>query len=315
MTHDIDCLHHVGLAVADLRQATDLYERLGFQMTPPSYHSVSPKEGEPPKPLGTANVTATFPRNFVELVAHVRDDIPDRIIGPAFLSRFQGLHILTFNAPDADAVDQRLTEVGMGHGDVSTLEREVETEDGPRMMRVRDVIFGTEDSGAEVESWTREGLPEGRVQAVENLTPEYLLQKRHQNHPNGAVDLVDSVLCVPKSELDEYERRYEKYLGRRATAGDPGRVFKLEGAQVTLLTDDELDALLPGEEPPALPAFVAYTVAVRDVASTRTLIEDNGFTTRATNCGFFVPATEALGGAVIFTTLSNWHVSHVSMSF
>jgi catechol 2,3-dioxygenase-like lactoylglutathione lyase family enzyme len=299
--HDIDCLHHVGLAVRDLDEATGLYERLGFRLTPPSYHSISPKEGEPPQPLGTANVTATFPKNFVELVAHVRDDMPDRIIGPAFLSRFQGLHILTFNAPDVDAVERRLTKVGMGHGAVSTLEREVETEEGPRTVRVRDVIFGSEDSN-EVESWSREKLPEGRVQAVENLTPEYLLQRRHQDHPNGAVDLVDSVLCVAAETLADHERRYETYLGREAEATEFGRVFPLDGARVTLIAEEDLDGLLPGEVPPALPAFVAYAVSVRDLEAARALISGAGFAIKPTGDGrAFVPAAEALGGAVIVT--------------
>lgn len=305
MSNDIDCLHHVGLAAANLDEAEALYQRLGFQMTPRSYHSVSPEEGEPPRPLGTANITATFPRNFVEVVAHVREDLPDRIIGPAFLSRFPGLHILTFNTPDASAVANRLTDEGVGHGGASTLEREVETEDGPRMVRVRDVILGGLDGSKEVESWSSEGLSEGRVQVVENLTPEYLLQKRHQDHPNGAVDLTDSVLCVADDELTSFEKRYSAYLGRSARAEEGKRIFDLDRARVTLVTEAGLDDLLPGERPPDLPAFVAYEVEVKDLGVTGALLEGNGFTVKSAPDGtVFVPSAEALGGSVVFAQAS-----------
>jgi catechol 2,3-dioxygenase-like lactoylglutathione lyase family enzyme len=301
MSHDIDCLHHVGLAAADLDEAAALYEQLGFQMTPRSYHVVAPKEGEPPKPLGTANITATFARNFVEVVAHVRDDLPDRIIGPAFLSRFPGLHILTFNTPDANVVAKRMDDEGVNHGGVSTLQREVETSDGPRMMRVRDVILGGVGDSEEVESWAREGLPEGRVQTVENLTPEYLLQKRHQTHANGAVDLVDAMLCVSDDAIAEFADRYQRYLGRVPRHDRDTRVFELDRSRVTLVPNSYLDTLLPGEKAPALPAFVAFEVAVKDVGAARQLIEGNGFTAApAGNERFFVPSSEALGGAVIF---------------
>lgn len=58
---------------------------------------------------------------------------------------------------------------------------------------------------------------------------------------------------------------------------------------------------LHGEEPPALPALVAYTVTVRDLPLARDLLHRNGIPLRETPTGdFFVPAKAALGTAVVF---------------
>ena len=68
-----------------------------------------------------------------------------------------------------------------------------------------------------------------------------------------------------------------------------------------LVPENWLASVLPGETAPALPAFVAYAVAVRDLVSTRRWLENNGMGVHAEPAGgIFVPAKAALGAAVIF---------------
>jgi hypothetical protein len=70
---------------------------------------------------------------------------------------------------------------------------------------------------------------------------------------------------------------------------------------VRLIPESWLGEFLPGETASALPAFVAYTVAVRDLGSTRRWLEHNGLDVHAEPAGgIFVPAKVALGAAVIF---------------
>lgn len=303
MVLDIDHPHHVGLVAADLNEAAQRYEQLGFYLTPPSYHVVATKEGEEPRPLGTANVCAMLRRSYIELLAQVREDVPMRVLAP-WLDRFPGFHILALNSPNADAVAARLEAVGIAHGGVSTLDREVDTPDGPRMLGFRNVMFGGEDLSAPVV-WPDGGQPEGGVQAVQNLTPEYLFQARWMTHPNGAVDLVDYMLCVEDDRLAEVERRYAKYLGRSVRIDGPRHVFDLIGSRITLIPGSRLDEVLPGEEPPALPAFVALEVAVRDLAATRALLEGNELPISELGAErVFAPARAALGGAVVFSQAS-----------
>jgi catechol 2,3-dioxygenase-like lactoylglutathione lyase family enzyme len=315
MSSNIGHLHHVGLVVNDMEAALELYRRLGFTLTPPSYPVLSPGEGAPPEPLGAANTHADFSRNFVEIVTvagkgkpvpegadlvplevpptalpRFHDEIDRTVAGLASrLSRFQGLHILVFQTRDVGAFAEHLDELRIDHGDPGFVERPVDAEDGKQMVPVRYLEINDEAAN------------EGRLAVAENPPAELLRTQGVTDHPNGAVDLVESVLCVAERELDDFERRYEGYLGRHARGGDGTRTFDLEGSSVVLVADTALKGVLPDERPPALPAFVAYGVTVPSVASTREFLEGNGFPVLDLPDGdFFVPAAAALGAAVVF---------------
>ncbi|HEY2717199.1 MAG TPA: VOC family protein [Solirubrobacterales bacterium] len=299
MNHDIDHPHHVGIVAVDLDEVSALYRRMGFDLTPPSHHVVALKPGEEPKPLGTANVTAMFERSYIELLAQVREDVPMRVLAP-WLERFPGFHILALDSPDADAVAARLDEVGIAHGGVGELEREVDTPEGRQTLAFRTLMFGGEDLSAPVV-WPDGGQPEGGVQAVQDRTPQWLHQPRYMDHPNGAVDVSDYLLCVADAELEDFLRRYSKYLGRDPVVAGARHVFELNGSRITLVPAARLGEVLPGEEPASLPAFVAVEVAVRDLEAARRLVEASGLPLQSLEDGrFFVSAAAALGGAVIF---------------
>ncbi|MEU6169547.1 VOC family protein [Streptomyces tanashiensis] len=304
MPHDIARLHHVGHVVGDMAQAMALYRRLGFHVPPPSVPALAPRDGAAPEAFGAANTHADFSRSFIELVTPVKpgstaDLPPDTRIVPlqappeqlplilsrieaasarlgGWCDRFEGLHILMFSSPDVDGAAHRLTAAGVDHGGVNTVGRPVQTPDGVRTEPVRYLEI--------------DGAPEGRVGVVADLDPEFQ-HTRRLDHPNGAQDLVEAVLCVPDGRLPLVRERYERYLGRPVSPEDP----------VTLLTETDLPDLLPGENPPALPALVACTVAVTDIPRVRALLAQNGLPVRETARGeIFVPAAAALGVAVIF---------------
>ncbi|MEU7607661.1 VOC family protein, partial [Streptomyces sp. NPDC041003] len=304
MPRDITRLHHVGHVVGDITQAIALYRRLGFHVPPPSVPALAPREGAAPEPFGAANTHADFSRGFVELVTPVKPGStaglpPDTQIVPLqvpveklplvlsriettsaqlneWRERFEGLHILMFSSPDIDGAADRLKAAGVGHGGVNTVGRPVETPHGVRTEPIRYLEI--------------DGTPEGRVGVVADLDPEFQ-HTRHLDHPNGAQDLVEAVLCVPDEQLPLVRERYERYLGRPLSAEDP----------VTLLTRSDLPDLLPGEVPPALPALVACTFAVPDIGRVRALLAESGLPVRDTARGEpFVPADAALGAALIF---------------
>lgn len=304
MPHDITRLHHVGHVVSDMAQAIALYRRLGFHVPPPSVPALAPREGAAPEPFGAANAHADLSRSFVELVTPVESGNmaglpPDARIVPlqappeklplvlsrieatsaqlaGWRDRFEGLHILMFSSPDVDGTGNRLTTAGVEHGGVNTVGRPVET---PNSVRTEPVRY------LEID-----GAPEGRVGVVADLDPEFQ-HTRHLDHPNGAQDLVEAVLCVPDGQLPLVRERYERYLGRPISAEGP----------VTLVAEADLPDLLPGEAEPALPALVACTVAVPDIARVRALLAESGLPVRETARGeLFVPAKAALGAALIF---------------
>ncbi|WP_228974770.1 VOC family protein [Streptomyces sp. DH12] len=304
MPHDITRLHHVGHVVSDMTQATALYQRLGFHVPPPGVPALAPSEGAAPEPFGAANTHADLSRSFIELVTPVKPGNvaclpPDARIVPlqappeklplvlsrieatsarlaGWRDRFEGLHILMFSSPDVDGTGHRLTAAGVEHGGVNTVGRPVETPNGMRTEPVRYLEI--------------DGAPEGRVGVVADVDPKFQ-HTRRLDHPNGAQELVEAVLCVPDGQLPLVRERYERYLGRPISAEGP----------VTLVAEADLPDLLPGELAPALPALVACTVAVPDIARTRALLAENGLPVRETARGeIFVPAEAALGAALIF---------------
>ncbi|PGD42157.1 hypothetical protein COM36_33200, partial [Bacillus toyonensis] len=121
------------------------------------------------------------------------------------------------------------------------------------------------------------------------------------NHPNGATDLVESILCVDDSELDEFTRRYGRYLDCEVRTNGVTHIFNLEGARITIVPKSRLSELLPGEIAPPVPGFAGYAVAVSDISHTRSYLEENGLPIAETNSGdIFVPADSALGTAIVF---------------
>jgi catechol 2,3-dioxygenase-like lactoylglutathione lyase family enzyme len=282
---DITGLHHVGHVVGDLTAALALYERLGFVVPPPSCPAMVRAEGGEPEPFGAANTHADFPASFVELAAPVVGGLPDDVkLIPlegapalverieattasltAYLQRGEGLHILMFSAADIDAAAARLTAAGVRHGGVNTVRRPV----GTLVETVRYL---------EIED------PVGRIGLVAPLDQE-IQATRSADHPNGALELVEVVLCVPDQELAATIRRFETYLGGAA-------------AGLTVVPESGLATLLPGEERRGL---ISYAVTVENLEATRKLLEDNDLPVRRTPAGdLVVPSSAGLGTAIVF---------------
>ncbi|MFE0154079.1 VOC family protein [Nonomuraea sp. NPDC059007] len=279
-------LHHVGHVIGDMEGAARFYRRLGFTVAPAAYPVLPGVE----QPFGAANAHIYLGDGFVELVA-VLDGVPgearpiplrvpdDKLPGlvaavraasaaiAGFLERFQGLHIVIAATSDLDAVAARLSAGGVGHGGVHAIQRPVETAAGTAMEPARYL----EISGPP---------PEGRIGFAENGPDSAALAVEHAN---GASALVECVLCVSDQEVGAARRRYEGWAGVRIVAASA------------------LPGLLPGERPPALPAFVAYAVSVRDLAATERFLRGNGVPIVTTGSGeIFVPAEAALGAAIVF---------------
>ena len=309
MSSEIGYIHHVGHVVHDIETAREVYHHLGFLCPAPTYPTLSRKVGEPATPFGAANMHVTFARNFVEIMAivteesHLPDDaspIPLRVPPAALsqvvasieqtlsnisasLARFEGLHILVLQTEDAQVSVQRFDQSGVGHSGVNRVQQ-------PQQRVPMGIV--------EID---REDVPEGRLAVAEAPILDASQAQAVPIHPNGAGDLVESMLCVPDAETEAYVARYQRYLGRSARKDGATDVFDLSDSCVRLIPASRLEETLPGETAPALPAFVAYAVAVRDLDTTRRWLENNEFPVNTeSGGGIFVPARAALGGAVIF---------------
>jgi catechol 2,3-dioxygenase-like lactoylglutathione lyase family enzyme len=308
MNSEITHLHHVGHVVRDMAAALDYYGRLGFTLAAPAYPVLSPAENAPPRPFGVANCHASFGRNFIEIVACIADgeappaaarlvplQAPPQALPrllemltrttdklKACLARFQGLHILVFSTADAAGSAARLSAAGVSHSGAGAVQRPADGAAAPK----QSIRFLEIDEA---------GAAEGRLALAEPTA------EAPADHPNGAYDLEESILCVAAEQLDPVVVRYQHYLGCEAQAVDGGCVFQLQDSRLSILTPAALARLLPGVAPPPLPGFAAYAVRVRDLAATQACLERNGIRLRANTAGdLYVPAAAALGAGVIF---------------
>lgn len=315
MHAEIKFIHHVGHVVSDMETALELYRKLGFVCSPPSYPAMSENEGEPPKPFGAANTHAEFLGSFIEIVTVAKQGarIPDNAqlvplqASPGVLqaiiekinqtvetvskclSRYEGAHILCFGTEDADKTADRFQKKGIGHSGVNTVQRPLEMSEGIQFVPVRYL---------EIDG---DNVHEGRLAVAENPPSAIVVEQVHPSHPNGAMDLVESILCVDDSELDEFIRRYGRYLECEVQTGGAAHIFNLGGSRITIVPGSRLSELLPGEMAPPVPGFAGYVVAVRDISHTRSYLESNGLPVAETASGdLFVPAASALGTAIVF---------------
>ncbi|WP_344149874.1 VOC family protein [Kribbella yunnanensis] len=319
MENDITGLHHVGLVAADMSSAVETYRRLGFTVSAPTYPVLPSAPGAPPRPVGAANAHIYLRRNFVELVTIVRADeslpaeaellplsVPDDKL-PGLLTavrttaanlsdcldRFPGMHILIFDSPDIDRATTRLRAADVDHGGVHSIQRPVHTAEGTRMAATRFLEVNSDEPGAAPGR-----LPEGRLGIAQNSA----VDPHRVMHANSAIDLIGGVLCVPDDTWGATVKRYEIYLGRAADRTGRTATFDLGDASVTVVADSAVSDLIPGLRPPALPAFVAYQIAVQDITRTADHLKAAGVSYHRTRTGkLVVPADEALGAAIIFS--------------
>lgn len=318
MSDDIGFLHHVGLVVRDMNEVMALYRRFGFELDPPKYPTL-PKDDGTFAPFGAAQTAARFTHGFVEIATIVDSAAPvppDAELVPiqvpaevlpkikamiqqtvdrfaSMLGRYQGLHRLVFSTPDADAVAARFSAAGIGHSGVNTTQRPVETETGVQIETIRHLEIAEQRAdGAGPEA------PEALLAVAEK---ESLHGRRTVVHPNGATELVDTLLCVADNDLATVVSRYETYLGRSAVDSGNIRCFELDGARLTVCAESALSDLLPGERPPGLPSLVAYTVEVADLDGTERMLRANQVPLARTAVGEpFIPSAAAFGAAIVF---------------
>jgi catechol 2,3-dioxygenase-like lactoylglutathione lyase family enzyme len=313
-------LHHVGHLVGDIEEAAALYRRLGFVVPAPAFPLLPASSGQPAPVLSVGNAHIQFAANFVELATVVPDiadkppagaemvllRVPDAAVprirqelGSAAtrlanaLSRFEGVHILVFEAADVDAATQMLSASGVVCGAVNRIRRPVR-----RARGTEEVSIGY----AEIENDQRS--PEGRLAIAEPL-PDV----EGPTHPNGAIELVEVLPCVPSDQLPQHVERYQRYLRQSGRADDHSHLFQLPRHQVRIVRDRDVAALLPGEQPKrtyegghvdVVPTFLGYSVSVRDLAATRQLLNPR-FPIQQTGWGAaFVPSSAALGATIGF---------------
>src|SRR5665213_3771217 len=186
-------LDHVVVDARDgMDAAAQIYQKLGFQLTPRGYHT-----------LGSINHLAIFGSNYLELLGWGANSA-----GRAELTAFPvGLNGLVFKTDDAEATFRRAHAAGVPALPANAFSRPVELDGRQQDARFRTTRLPPDVSGI------------GRVYFCEHQTPDLVWRPAWQAHPNGAQEIVR--VLVATDDPSHQAALFAKLFGNDAVTTQP----------------------------------------------------------------------------------------------
>jgi len=252
---------HVSHFVADLDAAARVVEALGLKVTPLSVQQT------PEGPVGASNRCVMLEEGYIELLSPTHDT-PAANRMRALMQRYAGVHLVCFGTPDAEGEHRRLAAHGF--------------EPQPLVDLARSVEGGT--ARFKVVRLPPEKMPEGRIQYVEQCTPERLWRAEQVNPLR-----LREVYVVADDPVATAARwaRFAALLPKPERDG-----VRLETARGNVLIGARASiAKLLGDAPSA-PAIAGYALACADRAAFESRCKQSGLHVK----GATVKLPPSLGG-------------------
>jgi catechol 2,3-dioxygenase-like lactoylglutathione lyase family enzyme len=250
-------IDHTLVGVRDLEAARDLWQRLGFIVTPRGRHIG----------WGTGNYCIMLARGYIELLGIVdASQFTNNL--DSFLKSREGLMGLALATDDAAACAAALRASGIAAEGPKQLKRLLELPEGTVVPEFA-LVYPAPDT-----------VPGLRTFVCSLLTPDLIRRKDWLEHPNGTTALLGMGIAVdqPRSLVPAWRR----LLGDNSIRAD-GAAMLVETGMGRLLfaTPETLAARYRGVAPlpeHARPWAVAMTLGVADLARCERTLRDNGFT-------------------------------------
>lgn len=255
---DVD-LDHLGLATPDLDRAGVVFERLGFKLTPKSFHAGPIGDDGAIGPWGTGNHCAMFKRGYFELIGVTDPTLPHDHLTVRF-ERYDGLHLIALGCADGHGLARDLAARIDGVATPYDFTRAVPYGDGAR------------EGGFRITQLDDEAFPDGDMFFIQHLSRDVLWQPDLLDHPNGVTALAGVTICV--ADVAASRDRIAALLD----GGGEAARFDLSAGSVELIDQATLAARYPGVVPPAMPWVAAALFTVADIAASGSLLENNGVT-------------------------------------
>ena len=224
---------HVSHFVADLDAAARVFESLGMKVTPTSVQKT------PEGPVGASNRCVMLEEGYIELLSPTHDT-PAAGRMRALMRRYDGVHLMCYGTPDAEGEHRRLQAHGF--------------EPQPLVDLQRAVDGGT--ARFKVVRLPPEKMPEGRIQYVEQLTPEHLWRPADVNPLR-----LEEVFVVGKDPIAT-AARWARFAGLLPRPEGDGVRLETARGRIFIGTRETVARLL-GEAPPA-PAIAGYSLSSSD---------------------------------------------------
>jgi hypothetical protein len=201
---------------------------------------------------------------YIEILAPTLDT-PSARRARDDMARYDGVHLACFGTPQAEAEQRRLADHGFEPEPLVSLERTLDDGEKVRFKVVRAPAAK---------------MPEGRVQYVEQLTPEAIWTPANLAHANGVTGL--KAIYVVGDNPAETAARWARFSGLLPTP--EGALVRLDctRGQVFVGTREELKRVLGAA--PSAPGLAGYRLTCR---------HPEGFVARCSRLGFAVHRSAA----------------------
>ncbi len=252
---------HIAHFVADLDAAAGIFEALGMKVTPTSAHKT------PEGPVGASNRCVMLEEGYIELLSPTHDT-PTANRMRELMRRYDGVHLMCYGTPDAAGEHRRLQAHGF--------------EPQP-LMDLRRAVKGGR-ARFKVVRLPPEKMPEGRIQYVQQLTPQHLWRKGDVN----ALRL-EQVFIVADDPV-EAAARWARFGALLPSPHRDGAILKTARGRVFIGARETVVKIL-GDAPPA-PAIAGYDLRTRDPKAFARRCKKAGLEVKGTS----VRLPPALGG-------------------
>jgi catechol 2,3-dioxygenase-like lactoylglutathione lyase family enzyme len=282
-------LDHVALVVSDLDRASEIYTRMGFNLSPRSSHKGKLEEDGPVEPWGTGNHCAMFATGYLEILG-ITDKNRHSEHVQVLLDEYEGLHLIALGSADAAAEAQSIRQrLGKGE-DPYAVSRDVPMTDGSSQQATFNIL-----------QLPGETFPEADLFVIEHKNKDVIWQSDMLAQPNGVIGLTEVTVCSDR--LQDTAGRLSAALGLVPEGENDTLVFKLAHGTIKILGPGALDNLFADLVPPKLPWVAAVEFQVADTEATRQYLQRNDFNVREIGNGsLWIDPVEAGGAIVIFSS-------------
>ena len=268
-------LDHISHFVPDLEAAGRLLEALGFVVTPVSVQQVNGT------PIGASNRCVMLEEGYLEILTPTMDT-PHAARMRASMARYSGVHLACLGTPDAPAEHRRLEAHGFSPQPLVDLARPV---DGGNTVRFN------------VARPAPESMPEGRIQYVQQMTPEHIWLPQYVSHANGVKSL--RAVYVVADDVPEAATRWARFSALLPSFKNDEAVLECDRGRIVIATRGRLSALLG--DAPAAPALAGYELGCKDAEGFARRCTAAGLAVKKSAGGYAVSLPPSLGGAWVLT--------------
>lgn len=277
-------LDHVAWMVRDMAEASLVFERLGFPLTPYSVHGDRDPATGAMMPVGTANRLAMLERGYLEILTAVEGvDTPVTRHMHNAIAHHTGVHLLAFTVAEAGEAARQIAARGFSLQPTVNLRRTVEGEEGQQVEVAFTVVRAQ-----------FEHFPESRVQVLTHHTPQHMWQSRYVARDNGITGLAEATLVV--ADPREVAARFGRFLGRTIQRDGASLLITLDRGAVRFVDARAAAERFGRISRPPMPAIGAITLTSRDLDKTRYFLLSQGLRPGAIDpTHLLIDAAEALG--------------------